>query len=299
MQPFRPIAIALTAVAAFAIFASVGEAQPPRFPLALEPEGSTGEAIWPAYEGWSRNADGSLTLLMGYFNRNEVVVEVPIGEDNSLGPGDVDMGQPTYFLPGRNWGVFAITVPADLAEQKFIWTIRANNQTTEVSFWANPPYFTEPFKNLANGNEPPIIKVGPNGEELQGPPRKDAVATYTAKVSEPLSLMVNAWDKPLTNAPLPRTGGSRGGRRRAPLSVVWKKYRGPGDVLFEAEGSEAGGSVTLEFDELPGGDTMATATFSEPGQYRLMATGNDVSGNGGGGDQCCWTTAHVDVTVTP
>jgi hypothetical protein len=297
MQPFRPIAIALTAVAAFAIFATAGEAQPPRFPFALEPEGSTGEAVWPAYEGWSRNADGSLTLLMGYFNRNEVVVEVPIGEGNHLGPGEADMGQPTHFLPGRNHGVFAITLPADQSERRFTWTIRANNQTTEVTFWANPPYFTEPFKNLANGNEPPILKVGANGEELQGPPLKDMVATYTATVGEPLSLMVNAWDKPLTNPPVPRAG--RRGGPRAPLRVVWRKYRGPGDVLFEAEASEAGESITLDLAELPGGDTMATATFSEPGQYRLMATGNDVSGNGGGGDQCCWTTAHVDVTVTP
>jgi hypothetical protein len=24
---------------------------------------------------------------------------------------------------------------------------------------------------------------------------------------------------------------------------------------------------------------------------------NDDSGDGGGGDQCCWTTAHVKVTV--
>ena len=52
------------------------------------------------------------------------------------------------------------------------------------------------------------------------------------------------------------------------------------------------------FDEVDGGETLTTATFSEPGRYRLMATGNDVSGAGGGGDQCCWTTAHVDVVVT-
>ena len=41
------------------------------------------------------------------------------------------------------------------------------------------------------------------------------------------------------------------------------------------------------------------ATFEEPGEYRLTITANDVSGNGGGGDQCCWTTAHVDIDVEP
>ena len=46
---------------------------------------------------------------------------------------------------------------------------------------------------------------------------------------------------------------------------------------------------------------LTTVTFSEPGQYRLMAIGNDDSSAPGDGStrQCCWTTAHVDVTVNP
>ena len=77
----------LAALGAVAILAASAAAQPPRTPLALEPRGSTGEAIWPAYEGWSRNADGSLTLLLGYYNRNDEVIEIPVGEDNRLGSG--------------------------------------------------------------------------------------------------------------------------------------------------------------------------------------------------------------------
>ena len=40
-----------------------------------------------------------------------------------------------------------------------------------------------------------------------------------------------------------------------------------------------------------------TATFDAPGEYVLRAQVNDESGEGGGGDQCCWTTALVRVTV--
>jgi hypothetical protein len=29
----------------------------------------------------------------------------------------------------------------------------------------------------------------------------------------------------------------------------------------------------------------------------LRFQANDASGNGGGGDQCCWTNVHVRVTV--
>jgi hypothetical protein len=40
------------------------------------------------------------------------------------------------------------------------------------------------------------------------------------------------------------------------------------------------------------------ATFSDPGDYVLRVQANDASGEGGGGFQCCWTNAHVKVTVT-
>ncbi len=40
-----------------------------------------------------------------------------------------------------------------------------------------------------------------------------------------------------------------------------------------------------------------TATFSAAGDYVLRAQVNDKSGDGGGGEQCCWTDALVKVTV--
>ena len=44
-------------------------------------------------------------------------------------------------------------------------------------------------------------------------------------------------------------------------------------------------------------EAKTTATFSVPGTYWLRAQVNDNSGNGGGGDQCCWTSAHIVVNV--
>ena len=59
--------------------------------------------------------------------------------------------------------------------------------------------------------------------------------------------------------------------------------------------------LTHSFDDVTGGQTTTMVTFSEPGQYRLMAIGNDASIAPGEGStrQCCWTTAHVDVSVSP
>ena len=47
------------------------------------------------------------------------------------------------------------------------------------------------------------------------------------------------------------------------------------------------------------GKATTTASFSEPGEYILRVVANDWSGDGGGGFQCCWTNAHVAVSVKP
>ena len=288
MRPARFIPALVATVGCLLALAVVAEAQPPRAPLPLEPEGDRGEAVFPALEGWYRNADGSHTILLGYFNRNAGPVDIPVGPDNQIQPGGPDLGQPSHFHSRRNWGVFAVTVPADFGDQRLTWTLVANNQRSEVSFWLNPPYYLDPFLNRANGNEPPMLKVTASGDERQGPPRGIAT-THVATVGEPLVLTAWARDKPLVVPPPPRRnrGGER--RERPPLSLTWRKFRGPGEVTFD--------EATHEYASLDGGESTTSATFSQPGEYRLMVTANDISGNGGGGDQCCWTTAHVDVTV--
>jgi hypothetical protein len=45
------------------------------------------------------------------------------------------------------------------------------------------------------------------------------------------------------------------------------------------------------------GKATVNVTFAAPGDYVLRIEGNDSTGAGGGGFQCCWTTAHVGVTV--
>jgi hypothetical protein len=47
------------------------------------------------------------------------------------------------------------------------------------------------------------------------------------------------------------------------------------------------------------GKATTTATFNEPGDYVLHIVANDFSGEGGGGFQCCWTTAQLRVSARP
>lgn len=319
-----------------------GQTRTPPQGVLLEPVGLAGEPIYAAFEGWGPAKDGSQVLLLGYFNRNkEQALDIPIGPNNRIEPGGPDFGQPTHFHPGRQYGVFAIPIPKDFGTKRLTWTITANGQTTSVSFWANPAYWIDFYKNLANGNEPPRIKFSAAGPELIGPPRERFVQTLNGTVGQPVTLTAWAADQPPTNTneseptppggadgvgrggarapsarntsadPLPAIiggrvlsgglGGALGGggaatrsaERRGDYRVIWKKYRGPGDVkiaddvipLFNK------GDATLFVE------AKTTATFSAPGEYWLRAQINDSSGDGGGGDQCCWTTAHVVVIV--
>ena len=330
MRLNRFAATACLAVAVFVI--GLDAQQRPNLPsgVLLEPLGTTGEAVYPAFEGWGPLKDATNVLLLGYFNRNKEAVDVPIGPDNRIEPAGPDYGQPTHFHSGRQWGVFAITVPKDFGTKKLTWTLTANGTTSTVQFWLNPPYWIDFYKNGANGNEPPRIKFSPTGPELIGPPREKFVQTLNATVGQPLDLTAWAADqppttvfeaegasaappaaaprKPVANEPLPAIIGGRvisgapatagaaaaaARERRGDMQILWKKYRGPGDVKIAHE------TINLE----NGGDAKkfveakTTATFSAPGTYWLRAQVNDSSGNGGGGDQCCWTTAHIVVNV--
>lgn len=76
----------------------------------------SGQHIEPAYEGWLRNDDDTITLVFGYFNENwEQEPNIEVGENNFFSPGERDRGQPTRFLPRRNRFTFEVVVPAPAA----------------------------------------------------------------------------------------------------------------------------------------------------------------------------------------
>src|SRR5438132_11946641 len=82
--------------------------------LPLEPVHESGASVTGAFEGWFKNADGTFSLVLGYFNRNtKQELDVPVGPDNHIDPAGPDYGQPTHFLLGRQCGMFTIHVPAD------------------------------------------------------------------------------------------------------------------------------------------------------------------------------------------
>src|SRR5260221_8614828 len=94
--------------------AVVASAQRPQTNLPLDPPRERGASITPAFEGWYPNADGSFSMLVGYYNRNaKEALDIPVGPNNRVEPGGPDQGQPTHFEVGRQWGAFVVKVPKD------------------------------------------------------------------------------------------------------------------------------------------------------------------------------------------
>lgn len=315
----------LVAVGVWAI-AAPSRAQLPRPPLVLEPLGVRGEAIFPTFEGWGPDKAGENLLLLGYYNRNRSQeLDIPIGPDNRIEPDGPDYGQPTYFYTGRQHGVFTIKVPKDFGNKRLTWSLTANGQTSTISFWLNPPYWVNFYKHPANGNEPPVIKFTRDGATMAGPPVGIA-QTLSGTIGQPVPLTLWASDVPtrvrdveaelaararaanpgrgpesvaivggqiIGGAARGAAGGGAAGTAPPDITVNWRKHRGPGTVTFAQDRIP----LVTKRDPKLFLEATTTATFTTAGEYVVRAQVNDTSGNGGGGEQCCWTTAHVRVNV--
>ena len=291
------LVVGVTAIAT--VSAQQGQA-PTRLPGTISVRG-TGQTVTGAFEGWFKNPDGSFGLLVGYYNRNEKEdLDIPLGAENRIEPGGPDRGQPTHFGPGRQYGIFTVTVPKDFGTQKLTWTLVSHGQTNAITMHLDSNWVLAPYVDPGSGNKAPVLKFDPAGAAVTGPPQLLA-ASLKAKVGEPLPLTVWASDEGPTMAVTSGEPGGFAGRGNrsasnsefyAPqqLQVTWSKYRGVGGVKFT--------NVRPQIARADG-KAATTATFDAPGEYILRAQANDSTGEGGGGFQCCWTNAHVKVTVVP
>jgi hypothetical protein len=280
--------------------------------LPSEPPRGFGASVTGAFEGWFENPDGTYSFLIGYLNRNrQRPVDVPIGPNNridanpptALRAAGPDMGQPTHFLPGRRTGMFIITVPKEFSrEHRLIWTIVVNGVSNSIPLRLHTDYNVSPLKiqydTLGYSNTPPQVRFVESGTPAQAPLAAAGKVAHTLSASVGAALPLPIWaeddaafssgsNAPMADPPPP------------PVEILWSKYRGPGDVTFDNAEPKlevlAGGKVNQPFR----GRGTATAKFSAPGEYLLHVLASDYSGDGGGGEVCCWTTAIVKVTVTP
>ena len=238
-----------------------------------------GELVAPVFEGWFRDASGTLMLSFGYFNRNyEQELDIPTGPDNKIEPGPADQGQPTHFVPRRQWGAFAVPVAKDvekrlLAEKKSVtWTLRANNQTVTIPANLGPAYSIDALKEPTVGNTPPVLQF--EGAPASGTGPLGAKTSIKAIAGTPVTVKFSITDDKRAQ-PQKKVIGVR---------LTWARYRGAGAVKI--------GDFTKSVDG--NGEATVTATFAEPGEYvlRVEATDTEIHDF-----HCCWSNGYVHASV--
>lgn len=269
----------------FALLA-IGVSLPVAAQLPLASIRSSGQTVTPVFEGWYRNPDGTFSLSFGYFNRNgDEVLQIPIGSDNLIEPGNRDQGQPTEFQPRRHWGVFAVKVPADFGLKEVVWTLKFRGRTFAIPGSLHRNWQIDALEGEAgSGNTPPLLKFTDSGPEGAGPLGVMGVP-LTTKVAASLPIAVWARDDGKSSGSVASSG-----RKAEPVALTWFKHRGPGAVVFSPPSSRV---------DAGGGQATTTASFSEAGEYVVRVRANDASGVANAGHaQCCWTNGFVKVTVT-
>jgi hypothetical protein len=221
--------------------------------LAAPASAQLNQPIYPAYDGFLANPDGSYTLAFAYFSHNAETVTVPAGAPNSFTPSPIDRQQPITFKPGH-WRFQCVMVVGPDFDGKLRWTLSYGGVTTGTS-----EHMLQSNWNLVEGaaelrqidyakaprgvclNRAPQVRVlGSSG----GGRGKPAALAVGAGVGERFSLFGSVNDEGL-----PRTGK---------LTAAWKQLNGPAPVTFENAAA-----------------ARTHATFSAPGAYELELTATD------------------------
>jgi hypothetical protein len=269
-----------------AALAAAARPMPAQLPLSVPK--SNGQTVTPAFEGWYRNPDGTLSISFGYYNRNgEEVLSIPIGAANRVEPGPPNQGQPTEFHPGRHYGVFAVRVPADFGSKEITWTIAIRGTTYAIPGHLRANWQIDALEGEAgSGNTPPALKFGASGPEGSGPLGVTA-GPLAAVAGTPVAL--NVWTR---DDGKPSGGVGTAGRGGVPVTLTWFAHQAPagsGRVTFDPASARV---------NVAGGEATTQATFTSPGDYVVRVRANDASGVAGAGHaQCCWTNGFVRVAV--
>ena len=249
----------------------------------------SGQNLQPVFEGWEQNTDGSFNMVFGYLNRNyEEALNIPVGPNNFLEPGDVDRGQPTYFYPRRQRVVWRVRVPADWGDTELVWTVTAQGKTDTAVGWLVPEQIIDEqvlAMNRSGGGAPDIANRVPSIALLEGHQR-------TVAVGEPLTLTAVITDDGMPPTRPARNSRPPGRRNALGLRLAWIQYRGSGTVAFDPftppMADHTPGWTPPPIPE--GGKIVTTARFSEPGAYVIRGMADD---------GYLYSAVDVTVTVTP
>jgi len=279
----------------YLLIASLGAVLPQR---AAAQTYSSGQQVFPAYEGWEKNDDGSFSLVFGYMNENwQEELNVPLGPDNNIQPGGPDQGQPTHFLPRRNRFIFRVHVPKDFGTKEVVWSLTTHGKTEKAFGTLRPDMVIE---NVDIMSETGALGAGSSSPELRAdkPPvvTIEGPKTRTAKVDEPVELVTTVTDDGIpkvrqfpperVHAAMMMVPARPTVNKNLGLHLSWFVYRGAGRASFEPaqikiwEDTRSGANspwapIWIAPPMPADGKYVVKVTFAEPGTYTLCARADD------------------------
>ena len=205
--------------------------------LPLGPNRNAGEAVTGAFEGWFYRPDGSVTLLVGYFNRNmKQVLDIPVGPEQPDRAGRPRL-RPADALPAAP-AVGRVHDPACRRTSATRSSPGPSSPTARrraIPLSLHQQYQVEPYEEKGMGNTPPVLRFEPGGAVHTGPPigvaaTLDGIGGEAADAAGVDHRQAGEVRRQRPAA----AGGERRARTRAasrsPADV--ELHRGPGDVTF-------------------------------------------------------------------
>ena len=242
-------------------------------PFVARAQTRIGQPIYPAYQGFVDNPDGSITMVFQYFSHGRDPVTVTVGPDNSF-TGVADRNQPITFQPGNHEFVCVIIVDNRQAAEQLRWTVAFPEAASSTSTDPLNEVYQLTKRSQTQANRDLDLTTAPRDVCINKPPRvnivtglrrfgsqrdDDEIAELSAKVGEELELRGFVQDEGLP--------------RDSRVTVTWRQASGPGTVVFAPPNQEE-----------------TAAAFSAAGSYELELHASDGALEG---------TSRIKVTVAP
>ena len=214
-------------------------------PAILQSQTST--SVFPVYDGFLRNDDGSLLLAFGYFNHNRTTITVASGPNNRFMTGEPDRGQTTSFLPGHHRWQCVMVVDGD-----FDGVLRWHLSHGDEAHLTSESMLQYSWEIDAGGSRRALRDIDPASSPrdvcLNRSPivRVLGPSELTGTVEQGVKLFGSVRDEGLP--------------RGAAVTGTWQQTSGPGTTTFDAPDQprtlaffDMAGTYTLE---LRGSDTV-------------------------------------------
>jgi len=221
--------------------------------LAVPAAAQLNQPVYPAYDGFLLNEDGTYIIAYAYFSHNHETVTVPTGAENEFALEPFDRQQPTTFHPGHHRFQCVMVVDSDFAG-RLQWTLNYAGTTTSTSedmLQYNWEFDDRTARAVLRDLD---VANAPRGVCLNRSPIVRVLGLRNGPDGEPPEITVTRG----TNLKLFGSVRDEGLPRGATLTSDWRQIGGPGLVIFSAPN-----------------EPRTLATFDTPGTYELELWASD------------------------